>query len=79
MARLYHIRPSEILKVQDEYTAYCLDQACAYITGMIQDGEKPNFNALKKTTQQSVKHYDSLRDMYEDLGFEYGAYVKQIE
>lgn len=66
-----------MLRIPDEYTSYCFDQACAYITGMIQDGEKPNFNALNKTEQQPTKHYCSLSDMYKDLGFENGAYVKQ--
>lgn len=36
-----HTRPSDILGIEDAYTAFCFDEACAYITKRIQDGEKP--------------------------------------
>jgi len=36
--------PSEIINVEDEYVAYCFNQACSYAIGMIQDGKKPVFD-----------------------------------
>lgn len=31
MSRRYKIRPSEILDINDSYTAYCFDEACDYL------------------------------------------------
>ena len=35
-----HCRPSELLGALDEYTAFCFDEACAYIISRLQDGDK---------------------------------------
>lgn len=42
----------------DAYTAYCFDEACAYIVREIQEGNEPHFN----------KRYTSATEMYKDLG-----------
>lgn len=34
----FNARPSEIMGVQDSYTAYCFDEACMYIRGKIAEG-----------------------------------------
>lgn len=39
MARTYGLRPSAALDIADPYTAWCLDEACAYMQVMI-DGKK---------------------------------------
>jgi len=37
----YNRRPSEIMGAEDEYTAFCFDEACAYILHkMTGDGKK---------------------------------------
>lgn len=36
-----HIRPSELMGLNDEYTAFCFDEACAFIIDKIKDGNKP--------------------------------------
>lgn len=56
-ANQYHVRPSDVLALDDEYTALCLDEACMYIQMKVNDGDKPQFE----------KHYKSFRDMYKDL------------
>lgn len=48
MSQLYNQRPSEILNIYDEYVAYCLDEACAYITIMMRDGNEPKWTDKKK-------------------------------
>ena len=48
MRRLDHSRPSKILGIDDEYTAYCLDEACALIISKIDDDEKPKFDKKEK-------------------------------
>lgn len=77
MSKLYRIRPSEILGIVDVYTAYCLDEACAYITSKIQKGEEPDFNIQKESLEK--QHYSSLRDMYSSMGFKNGSYTKTVE
>ena len=57
MSKLYHTRPSVLLCVEDEYTAYCLDEACAYILIRVEKGDKPKFE----------RRYASFREMYSDL------------
>lgn len=48
MSRLYHSRPSKILGIDDEYVAYCLDEACALIISKIDSDEKPKFDKKEK-------------------------------
>lgn len=36
-----HCRPSEMMGIEDTYTAFCFDEACAFIIQKIRDGEKP--------------------------------------
>ena len=51
---MYKVRPSTLLDITDPYTAYCLDEACAYITGQIEKDEEPQFK----------KKYKSFKDIY---------------
>lgn len=41
LAQRYHTRPSELLCIEDDYTAYCLDEAvmvfCAGVQGKVDD------------------------------------------
>ena len=52
MSRLYHSRPSKILGIDDEYTAYCLDEACALIISKIDNDEEPKFNKKEKKKEK---------------------------
>lgn len=51
---MYKVRPSTLLDITDPYTAYCFDEACAYITGRLEKGEEPQF----------TRKYKSFKDMY---------------
>lgn len=37
--------PSEVMHIKDEYTAFCFDEACTYITNMMrgEDQKTPRF------------------------------------
>lgn len=35
-ARTWHCRPSDLLAIDDEYVAYCLDQAVSYFGRMLE-------------------------------------------
>lgn len=51
---MYKVRPSTLFDIEDTYTAYCFDEACAYIVGQIEKGEEPQFR----------KEYKSFRELY---------------
>ncbi len=51
---MYKVRPSTLLDIMDSYTAYCFDEACAFIIGKLEKGEEPQFKTK----------YKSFRDMY---------------
>lgn len=36
-----HIRPSQLMGLNEEYLAFCFDEVCAFIINKMQEGEKP--------------------------------------
>ena len=34
-------RPSEVMGLEDGYTAFCFDEACAFIVKQLRDGKEP--------------------------------------
>lgn len=54
MAKKYQCRPSTLFDIADPYTAYCFDEACAYIYKKLEDGEEPIFE----------KEYKSFTELY---------------
>ena len=63
MSKMYHVRPSQILNLEDEYTAFCFDEACANIIAHLQDGDKPIWIEDRK-----VKHYSTFTDLLKGNG-----------
>jgi hypothetical protein len=55
---MYGKRVSEILGVEQEYDAYCLDEAVAYIILRMEQGENPKYETK----------YTSAKDFYKNLG-----------
>ena len=43
MSQRYSERPSVLLRIEDEYDAYCLDEACALIMKHLDEKEEPMF------------------------------------
>ena len=60
VATTYKRRPSEMLGIEDAYTAYCLDEACAFIVQKLKDGEE----IIEKT------HYSSFSQLYKNYGYD---------
>ena len=54
MSKRYRKTPSELLSISDEYTAYCFDEACAYIMGKLDAGGEIIFR----------RKYTSFHDIY---------------
>ena len=57
MSNLYRCRPSDLLQVEEEYAAWCLDEACLFVKMKIDEGEEPVFK----------KKYTSFSSIYGDL------------
>lgn len=57
LANIYKVRPSTLLDITDPYTAYCFDEACAYIIGKLEEGEEPTFRTEFKSFKEMYKHY----------------------
>ena len=57
LANVYRCRPSFLLDIVDPYTAFCFDEACAYITKKMEDGEEPIFKLKFKSFSDLYKHY----------------------
>lgn len=35
------VRPSEVMGIEDGYTSFCFDEACAFIVKQLKDGKEP--------------------------------------
>ena len=57
LANVYKVRPSTLLDIMDPYTAYCFDEACAYITGQLEKGEEPQFKRKYKSFKEMYAQY----------------------
>ena len=51
-----------MMGIEDEYTAYCFDEACAYMIKRIENGDEPDFSVFK-----GKRHYSSFSEMYKQL------------
>lgn len=78
MSRLYGVRPSDIIGIEDYYTRYCFDEAIAYIISRIKDGENPDFSIKDNKGTIEKPHYTKMSDMYKSMGYSYGDYKKQL-
>lgn len=65
MSKLYNCKPSDIVGVQDTYTAFCFDEACAYIRQKLEAGEIPQYE--ENELFQKKQEYHSFSDFYSKL------------
>lgn len=62
----YDVRPSEVMGIKDDYTAFCFDEACCYIQNKLEsleEGEYPMYDEYKKE-----KHYGGFKEFYKTYG-----------
>lgn len=41
MSERWRMRPSQFLKIEDEYTAFCVDETATILLAMMEDGREP--------------------------------------
>ena len=68
MARRYGVRPSECLQIQNDYDAYCFDEACCYIWDCLEEEKRPFFYDGNVSSGASVN--DQTVCMLQNLGAE---------
>ncbi|MGX8125684.1 hypothetical protein ACWTV9_05495 [Clostridioides difficile] len=49
---MYNKMPSEILRIKDEYTAFCFDEACIFLVDAIKNDKKLKFKDDKDKTAE---------------------------
>ena len=55
-SRRFKKLPSEILRIEDEYTSYCFDEACEYILSQLDEEKKPIFLEDRKEAKEKAKN-----------------------
>lgn len=67
-SKLYNCLPSRIIGInefEDSYTAFCFNEACAYIRVKIEEGKKPRYkDKEKRQNKVVVKNYKSFKEFY---------------
>lgn len=61
--------PSEILFIEDEYVAYCFNEACFYLMMRLKNGDKPNyrkFEEQERLSKQGKTSYSNFKDFYKN-------------
>lgn len=64
MSKRYNACPHTILNIDNDYTAYCFDEACFFLLQALESGKELKF----KTIQKTQNHYKSFSDMYKAMG-----------
>lgn len=64
MSKLYNCLPSDIIGVEDNYTAFCFNEACAEIILRLQNEEKPIYREQKEEQEE----YSNFTDFYKNFG-----------
>lgn len=58
MADHYQKRPSELINIEDFYTAFCFDEACDYIYDKLQNGDVPVFKKKVSSFYEIYKDFE---------------------
>ena len=73
MAKEYNQKPSKIINIENDYIAYCFDEACIFLLSALKDGKKLKFDGDENQNKKPMKHFKSIREYYESLGVKVNA------
>lgn len=74
-AQRFRTKPSDILRIDDGYAAYCFDEACCFIISQLEDGKRPFFT--RRQQEGHSQHSGNARTI--DILKKLGAEVKGID
>ena len=61
MVKTYNKLPSELLNIDDEYVAYCLNEAISQFIIFLENGKKPRFPLTKEEKRKRQKENSGLQ------------------
>lgn len=64
----YNKLPSEILRIDNEYVAFCFDEACMYIQNEIEQGNKPKWEDEKLSIEEERSLSFNLAEQLKQKG-----------
>ena len=67
MAKQYGCRPSTVLGLDDDYTAFCFDEACNCIAYHLMNEEEANYREFDENGEIKKNHYKSFSDLYKQF------------
>ena len=59
MVKRYNKLPSELMSIEDEYTAYCFNEACSFILGELEAGKEIQFKKQYTSFSQLYSQYEN--------------------
>lgn len=65
MSKEYNQKPSQIINLENDYIAYCFDEACVYLLAHLKDGKQLHFDGDEN---KQMKHFKSISEYYASLG-----------
>lgn len=66
MSRQFHKLPSEILRIEDEYTAFCFDEACSNIISHLINGDEPVY-VRQSLSRESGRHFNTMSEFFNQM------------
>lgn len=65
----YNQRPSSIVGIENDYVAFCFDEACIYLMNALANNQKIVFDddSGDESKPKTIKHYNSLDEMYASM------------
>lgn len=67
MSKQYCCRPSEMLGIDDGYTAFCFDEACGCILVHLMNEEEANYLEFDEKGEVKKNHYKNFSDFYKQF------------
>lgn len=69
VCKRYGCKPSSILDIKDNYTAFCFDEACLYIMARLENNDIPKYieQRTKEEGNESQPHYSSFKEYYKKV------------
>ena len=58
LSKVYNKLPSEVMRIKDEYTAFCFDEACEEILYRLSKDEQPVFRSQYTSFSDFYKQFD---------------------
>lgn len=66
ICKKYNKLPSEVIGIEDdEYTAFCFNEACTFIAEKLEQNEKPRYRSEEKE-EKKIK-FNSFTELYNSI------------